>query len=361
MDILFHLREFLQNHKTISIDGLGTLYKRKSPGKYDVDTHAFLPPSYALTFTNEVDEPEIFVNFIAESENIDNNAAKLQINEFVENIHTQLKDKQEFALNDFGKFILVNDEITFSTSGYDNFGNEFYGLPTLTEITEPIEQTMVISEVASDQKDTNTPVAESASTTHNIENQTSFVGKPFTPNYEDDDDSIGEMSKPVKILLRILSVLAIIASIIGLAYFFKPDFFDKTINSNEVEPTPTALILPNDSLNNENEQLNPDSNATINLDSNDTILKKLPTIDSSITTYEVIGSAEKNQKRIDLVINTMKKRGIEAKALEDVPGKLTKISLGSFTDFNLAKKYKDSLRKKLNNPEIYIHTIKPKK
>ena len=56
----------------------------------------------------------------------------------------------------------------------------------------------------------------------------------------------------------------------------------------------------------------------------------------------------------------MKKRGIEAKALENVPGKLIKISLGSFTDFNLAKKYKDSLRKKLNNPEIYIQTIKPK-
>ena len=57
----------------------------------------------------------------------------------------------------------------------------------------------------------------------------------------------------------------------------------------------------------------------------------------------------------------MKKKGIEAKALENVPGKLVKISLGSFTNLALAKKYKDSLRKKLNNPEIYIQTIKPKK
>ena len=56
----------------------------------------------------------------------------------------------------------------------------------------------------------------------------------------------------------------------------------------------------------------------------------------------------------------MKKKGIEAKALKNVPGKLVKISLGSFTNFNIAKKYQDSLKKKLNNPEIYIQTIKPK-
>ena len=75
----------------------------------------------------------------------------------------------------------------------------------------------------------------------------------------------------------------------------------------------------------------------------------------------MIGSAEKSQKRIDQYILTMQKRGIEAKAIETVPGKLIKISLGSFTDFSFAKKHQDSLRKKLNNPEIYIQTIKPKR
>jgi nucleoid DNA-binding protein len=363
MDILFHLREFLQSHKTVGIDGLGTFYKKKSPGKYDVDTHSFLPPSTILAFGVEVIEPENFINFIAETANVDHDAAKFQINKFVEKIHTQLNDQQEFVLNDFGKFILANDKVNFVPSE-GNFGNEFYGLPILPEINQADKEVTKVEEVEAApivQKEIDTPVSQNEFNNTFTENKRKFAGKPYTPNYDYDDDSDGEMSRPVKILLRTLLTIAIIAAIVGLAYFFKPDYFDRIIKSDDVETIPTTLPMPIDTANQVNEQINPDTAITANPDTT-VVAKPQPKItESDITTYEVIGSAEKNQKRIDLVINTMKKRGIEAKALEGVPGKLVKISLGSFTDFNLAKKYQDSLRKKLNNSEIYIQTIKPKK
>lgn len=362
MDILFHLRDFLQSHKTIGIDGLGTFYKKKSPGKYDVDTHSFLPPSYVLTFDDEVKEPEHFINLIAETTNVDYDSAKLQLNEFVEKIHTQLNDQQEFVLEDFGKFILANDKVNFLPIE-GNFGNEFYGLPTLPEIDQTDKEETKVEEVEAapiEQKEIETPTSQNELSQIHSENRVKFAGKPYTPNYDYDDDSDGEMSRPVKILLRILLAIAIIAAIVGLAYFFKPEYFDRIIKSDEAEPIPTALPMPIDSTNQVNEQVNPDTNVTVNSDTNAVAKPKPEIIESNLTTYEVIGSAEKNQKRIDLVINTMKKRGIDAKALQNVPGKLVKISLGSFTDFNLAKKYQDSLRKKLNNPEIYIQTIKPK-
>lgn len=363
MDILFHLREFLQNHKTVGIDGLGTFYKKKSPGKYDVDARAFLPPSYALAFGNEVNEPENFVDYIALTTNIDQNSARLQINEFVEKIRTQLVDQQEFALEDFGKFILVHDKVDFLPSEA-NFGNEFYGLPTLPEINHPDKEVTKTEEVEAApiaQKEIETSISENELNHIHSENKIKFAGKPYTPNYDYDDESDGVMSRPVKILLRTLLIITIIAVAIGLAYFFNPHYFDRIIKSDEVEPIPTTLPMPIDTTNQVNEQLTPDTNIVINTDTTTAVVKPQPTVtESNITTYEVIGSAEKNQKRIDLVINTMKKRGIEARALQNVPGKLVKISLGSFTDFNLAKKYQDSLRKKLNNSEIYIQTIKPK-
>jgi nucleoid DNA-binding protein len=364
MDVLFYLKELLKSHETISIAGLGTLYKKKSPGKYDESKRSFVPPSYTLNFTNDINKSEELINFIAQEENIDTNTAKVQINEFAEKILTQLTEKQEVILDGLGKLILANNEITFITAQDSYFGNEFYGLPNVNEI-ENINQ----EKVAVDEEDHNSVVKEEIGATDlnseiqskNSENPVKYIGKPFTPNFDYDDDTGGEMSNSLKILLRILSVIAIIASIIGLAYFFKPDFFDSKILNDNSDTFKAETVLPNDSLSKEDSLINIDTNKILNSDTSVTTKNLTETVDNNVITYEVIGSAEKTQKRIDLVINRMKKRGIEAKALENIPGKLVKISLGSFTDFNLAKKYQDSLRKKLNISEIYIQTIKPKK
>jgi hypothetical protein len=87
------------------------------------------------------------------------------------------------------------------------------------------------------------------------------------------------------------------------------------------------------------------------------------TIDSTkIIIYEVIASAEKSEKRVKAFIAHMAKKGITVKALPKLTGKsMIKLSVGTFIDFNAAKKHQDSLRIKLNNPEIYIQQIKPKK
>ena len=143
MDVLFYLKELLQNHKTISIVGLGTLYIKKNPGKYDEINRSFIPPSHSITFNCRVNETEELSNFIALSENIKLTLAEKQINEFVDNIHHQLTYQQEVTLDGLGKFTLVNNEITFSADEENEFGNQFYGLPMLNEI---IEQNKEIAE-----------------------------------------------------------------------------------------------------------------------------------------------------------------------------------------------------------------------
>ncbi len=366
MDVLFYLKELLNTNKTISIAGIGTLYKKKFPGKYDIEKHTFVPPSYKLNFTSEINESEDLANFIAQEENIDIDSAKLKIREFSEKIHNQLTKEKQFTLTGFGKIILENNELTFLNDEHNDLGDEFYGFQNLDEIIDPIHKTADVIEVEVNSiNEEKSQLLESESELENKENQLKYIGKPFTPNYDYDDNPEEGMSKTVKILLRTLLVITIISAIVGLAYFFNPVFFDNTIRDTSNEVLNTDLSTSNDSLKTAENQLNIDTSSKTNLDSSsiakEQFKKTIITIDSNITTYEVIGSAEKSQKRIDFVINTMKRRGIEAKALENIPGKLIKISLGSFTNLAIAKKYKDSLRKKLNNPEIYIQTIKPKK
>lgn len=444
MDILLYLTELLQSRKAIGIVGLGTLYKKKSPGKYDVDQHAFVPPSYTLEFTVDLREQEELANLISERRKISIDSANYYITEFVEKIQAQLADQQEVNLEPIGKLKMVDDQLTFIAEQESSFANESYGLPTLNELptdtpdeaavtnTPPtqdetgeinssdhtlpeeekpsaideIENTLdtVIEENKLEEENPGQETSEgveepelddqpvydeitevvppvenqisephpSASET-TVENKEVPVETPIVPpvvnyNYleeDDDDDDDGRPNRFFRILFKTLIVLILITILGALAYFFFPGWFDnklinKWVNKDEelenavsIHPSDTAIVKQDslkyaDSIaqNNALIKLAKDSNA----------------IDSSkIIIYEVIGSAEKSQKRIDYVINTMKKRGITAKPLQNLPGRLIKISLGTFTDYNLAKTYQDSLKIKLKNPQIYIQSIKPKK
>lgn len=443
MDILLYLTALLETRKTIGIAGLGTLYKKKSPGKYDVEKHAFVPPSFTLSFSPTVEEQDVLVNYISQERNLSADSAAYYIHEFVEGIHTQLAETHEADLGSLGKLQLVNDELVLVNPEAQNLGFEFFGLPTVNELapvtaegpnadtaiaeennqleeiveensleeqnpgqetTEPnlavdienqetesnslIEDDKiqddqpVFDEIAEveippvqetptvENQETEETPAESPESPIEEEKTTSLPIDTFTPvspytylseenddDDEDDDDDDGRPNKFLRILLRILIVLFVIIIAGVLAYFFFPGWFDKKIINNYTEQagSTSAYHVPDSTA--QDSILN-DSLAKVSVAH---LVKDTSALDSSkVTTYEVIGSAEKSQKRIDHVVNLMKKKGIIAKPLQHVPGKLVKISLGSFTDYNLAKKFQDSLRILLKNPQIYIQSIKPK-
>ena len=436
MDILLYLTELLQSRKAIGIVGLGTLYKKKSPGRYDIEKHAFVPPSYALEFTTELKEQEELANFISERRNISVDSANYYISEFVEKLQAQLAEQQEADLTPIGRLKIVDNELTFVAEQESSFSNESYGLPTLNELTtdsseeqEPVDETISSDEaIASDSsveeektaaldgvEDTidsvveenkleeENPGQETGEKPQEIEldeqpvyDEITEVGQPveepsteaqpltapeenkeipvatstippvvnynYLPdNDDDDDDDDRRPNRFFRILLKTLIVLILIAIAGALTYFFFPGWFDNNlINTIDKTTEQATVISPNDTAGVKTDSLKyadslAKNNALVKLAKDSTIIDSNKTI-----IYEVIGSAEKSQKRIDYVINTMKKRGINAKPLQNVPGRLTKISLGTFTDYNLAKIYQDSLQKKLKNPQIYIQSIKPK-
>lgn len=386
MDILLYLTELLNSHKTIGIDGLGTLYKRKSPGKYDAEKHSFIPPNFLIEFTTEVKDPKWLALQISEKKNISVESASYDIATFVEKIHAQLAEQQEVDLPGLGKLQLVNDDIIFLANKENNFGFEFYGLPTLPEVSETgklqnrtesnleeITQENVLEEENPGQNlnhDQDLVIAQSNEPLTNIEEAVikeikvepiTITPQSYTPNFDDEDDDYDKpMGKRAKTIIKTIVTFLVILVIIALAYFFNPQFFDNKIQSFFGDTTePISTIKPEDSTI---IKLDTTSLADTTTNKNDlvTLAKDTPAIDSSkIIIYEVIGSAEKSKKRIEQFIQNMSKKGIIAKPLKNMPGKLTKISLGSFTDYNLAKKHQDSLKKNLNNPEIYIQSIKP--
>jgi hypothetical protein len=339
MDVILYLTELLQIRTTVGIVGLGTLYKEKIPGKYDGSKHAFIPPSYIIGFTTEISEDEELINFISQSENISVESASFYVEKFAEETQAKLASNQEVNLGELGIFSLIDNEIYFSPVNDKNFDNSFFGLP---EIADKANQTNKQSADQTKTEEQRPLQGESVSEEENLTTET-----------EEEIEEKRGLSLGLKFLIA-----AIIISMLGVvAYFINPTFFNSYLqtNSNNKQENNVA-VAAKDTLVVDTNTKKLDTITPLKQNLTDTL-----TTDTA-TVYEVIAIAEKSQHRVDNFINLMAKRGIKAKALPKRPGKkLIKISVGTFTDFSLAKKQQDSLRKKLKNPEIYILPIKNQK
>lgn len=153
MDIISYLSELIQTRKAVGISGLGTLLKKKLPGRYDAETHSFLPPSYTLDFSTELKEESLLADFICKHRNVSLETANYFINEFSEALQVKLNEQHQAPLGDLGQLIKENEEITFVPANTINYGFDFYGLPT---VKASEESTGILPEPVSPAEDTAT-------------------------------------------------------------------------------------------------------------------------------------------------------------------------------------------------------------
>ena len=185
------------------------------------------------------------------------------------------------------------------------------------------------------------------------------VNQRYEYGFDEEDKTNGRTKRMLRYTL-IGIVILLVAS--GIAYLFFPGFFDGIIHGLKAN---TEQVYADTSLVEESPTQAADSNArdtiqttVIPLENTSDSLHNVA-IDSNITRYEIIGSAMKTHQMADKIIANLASVGIQAKKMDAMPGRLIKISLGTYTDYQLAKKMQDSLKIKLKNPEIYIQTIKP--
>lgn len=148
MDILSYLTTLIKTHKEVGIPGLGTIYKRKSPGRYDTETHSFLPPSYTLAFTSDLKEQELLTGIISKKKNISADAATYFVEQFSQNILDELSNQQESDFGDLGTFSTASGSLSFIPKQGQNFGFDFYGLPVLKEAPVLGEEEPTVSQPA---------------------------------------------------------------------------------------------------------------------------------------------------------------------------------------------------------------------
>ncbi|RZL50403.1 MAG: hypothetical protein EOP00_04560 [Pedobacter sp.] len=407
MDILLYLTELLQTRKTVGIVGLGTLYKKKLPGKYDADKHEFIPPTYALAFKTIVEEQEELANFISEQRNISVDSANYFISEFAERIQGELAEQKEASLQPLGKLSLSNDEINFIPSEENKVGFEFYGLPNLTEINKE-EQTSLVADdhilekieeenkleeenpgqeteeqieenvLVNDEQEVYDEITEARppeKTYHQLNDLPPVIE---TVEDEDKEEPIQEIAIPqqevfveetieeepksgMPFFMKFLIAFLILVALGAVVYFINPQFFNNYFNQNFADNQKTVIkAVPKDTLATNLGSTNADSIAKNNDLVKLTTDTAATTIDSSkVTIYEVLVSAVATDRKADKIIGNLNKEGVKAKKIK-LSKTMINISAGSFLTNEEALKYRDSLRVKLKNQGIYIQPIKPK-
>lgn len=144
MEILSYVADLIQSRKEIDIFGLGTIYKKKSPGRYDTATHTFLPPSYQIAFSQEQSGNDFLPEYIAAQRHISRESADYFISVFVAEINEQLATQGNADLSPLGTLVATEDLLRFEPNQDFKTGFEFYGLPTVKNVIPPTtEQTNI--------------------------------------------------------------------------------------------------------------------------------------------------------------------------------------------------------------------------
>jgi hypothetical protein len=421
MEILSYLAELIRTRKEVGITGLGTIYKKKSPGRYDVQTHSFLPPGYVLEFTEEVKENTALAEFVSKKKNISFESSSYFIAQLAEELLRQVKDNREADLGELGRLSASENGLTFSPSGAVDFGFEFYGLPSFKEVSaqqeetyakeqeehfherldledhnadlgdgtaEPDEQPVYeeISEIRH-QKTPETPgfietaenlEDERVEDTAIFENNASVVAETkadHSPNFDkahfnrfEPAEVPGEVEieeKPkTPAYIKVIIAGAILLAIGVAIYFLKPELFNGRAGKEQEQtkgPVTNPGQLKIDSAAKADSILRTAQTAPVNPDSlkeTAAVINPALSIDTA-TTWEVIGASVINQKEADWFIAQMKAIGVTAKVIPKIPGKRRiKISIATFQDEASARKGRKELVLKLKNPELYIYQNK---
>jgi len=136
MDVLSYLSELIQTRKAVGISGLGTVFKKKIPGRYDAEAHSFIPPSYTLDFTDDIKEETLLAAFIGRKRNVSSDTATYFINEFSSDTLRRLNNEGLVALGELGILVKSGDQIRFEPAEAINYGFDFYGLPAVKDEQE---------------------------------------------------------------------------------------------------------------------------------------------------------------------------------------------------------------------------------
>lgn len=353
MEIGLYIAELLGEQDEVSVTGLGTFTKERIAGKFDKSSNLFYPPSYHLSFKKNTFSLSGLSEYISLKRSLSISSSEELIKNFTETILDILNSSDAVEINHLGSLHKENDHLAFKPSESFGIVDKFYGL-------KPIPEHKIAIIPSSNQ-----------------EIKTDYVVNPSQVEEDELEEEIYIEAPKARLLpILIISILAISASLFALFYFnqsfnqlIRNILSPKATTSVPIEPVKTIIPGAADSLT--TKVAITDSSAISN-NNQDTAQKEIPNkpvaalLEEKVAannegiSYEIIVAAFARKKDAESYIIEMSSKGYKAKIVENLPGKMMKISLGSFTEEESANTELQQIQKNINK-DAWIARVKPLK
>jgi len=333
MDIGVYIADLLRIQEEVSLPGLGTFAKKQVAGSYDQINNTFKPPSFQISFTDKLSDFNTLSEYISFKKNLSLSSAEYFVKKFSSSITELLQSSGIAEVKPLGMFRQQDESLTFEAfPGFEVTG-KFYGLKPIVDLRNLTAPALIEAEI------------HSARPGGSIEDFINSQG----------DEEIGvkevyvEETRSNRTWLIISGALFFTIIAAALFYLFNPqtrNLVERLIS--EYRSTPPAVPdsgnfgsisypVITDSVNTQLPVSVLDSGIVDSVERIEPVEKKEEPL-AAITTIEIIGAAFGKRKEAELYIENMKKKGLQARILEDMPGPLFKVSLASFPDLPSAKK-----------------------
>jgi cell division septation protein DedD len=355
MDIANYLSELLGRYTEVSVPGLGCFSRLRINGYYDDAQATFYPPGHKLHFDQQQKDDEILTQYIAEKKKISLASSKYFTEKYINGLKQELT-LREVPFAELGWFYLQEGKIAFRPQeqalGTDPL---FFGLAPVTinkvnYVPPPPPPPPLPTAIALQQTYTPPPVT--------------IVPVNNEPEYVADEPEV-KRNANIWIIIALV-VVAIAAAVFGV-YKYNPALLhlndQDTTDRPKIEQQKAAPVVKPDSTKK-------DSIPTV-ADTAKAISKPVAELNKTVVNedtiskihYELLGGAFKTVKEANRTIANYEKMGLSAHILQNVPGRLIKVTLGSFYDRDeaVAAKQKIVGTGKLTSDKITIQPYNPKK
>lgn len=355
MEIGQYILDLLRGQNEVIVPGLGTFTKIRVAGHFDESSNSFYPPTYKISFKEGETGDSNLIEFISRKEGLEFAEIEKFIADFNSNIISGTENNESVKIDGLGNFQKNNGILHFEEFEKSGFTENIVGL-------NPIRDLEI-------KKESNTPIQKE---TEKIEEKVEIDTSIDEENQETEEYE--EKAEPRSWLKMFIIFLGFLGIIVAL-FYLNPDFntFIKNksaglFNYGLENQEENNLLIDSTKISADSINLQVDS-ASILADSirqsqdssikaeNDTIA----TIQNTQSLrFEIISAAFTKKSEADAYILQLSKKGIQAKIVENMPGKMLKISLGTFLDEESAIIELRRIHKEVNK-EAWIAKIEPNK
>ncbi|MGV8879229.1 MAG: hypothetical protein ACOH2A_09375 [Sphingobacteriaceae bacterium] len=341
MDVVQYIRELLRQQNEVCVPGLGNFFKRRIDGYFNDKEGQFYPPTHILGFEVTEKEDASLVNFISIKKHISLASARYFIEKFVRTVKSQAETGISDDIELLGNMYYLDSQLIFDPIQRDEINAVYYGFSPLrisgyvySAPEQVVTNTFVYPQIG----------AESADLSPELK----------TEMY----------SRGISIWLKIFFSLVIIGLAAAIVYQYNPLLFDKLRTRAFVKQIIDTDILRTSAVTHlkiDSSQLKPLNQPIVSSQAGKTLIDPV-TNSTSPMPFEILGGAFPKQIDAEKAIKIYEDNGLSARILSDAPGRLFKVTLGSFQQESDAIRRRDSIVKSTNIKlkDIYIQRYKQK-